>query len=47
MATFNSGHAGSNHNNHGLPMQTNMNNGAVDMGVGVFDQDLNFDESLL
>lgn len=26
---------------------TNMSNGTVDMGVGVFDQDLTFDESLL
>ncbi|ROV87420.1 hypothetical protein VMCG_10712 [Cytospora schulzeri] len=48
MATFNSGHAGPpNHNTHGLSMPANMSNGAVDMGVGVFDQDLNFDESLL
>lgn len=50
MATYNPGHgAGPAHTgagpSHGLPMAHNMTNGRVAMDV--FDQELNFDDSLL
>lgn len=52
MATYsNSGHgAGPAHtvarSSHGLPMARNMTNGGV-AAMDVFDQELNFDDSLL